>query len=67
MRLEAGITGLTKAKVNKLPGVQSYDERTGLAHFEWVDGPHDYATAISEVRDHVAAAGGEVTSNRIVS
>lgn len=69
MMIEAKVTGLTKAKRNKLTGLRSYDEATELATFEWAadaDAPHDYPTAMHRVRDEVTAAGGEASGYRLV-
>ena len=67
MRIEAKVEGLTKAKRAKLSGLQSFDEKTNLAVFEWnaAEGaPHDYPTAYDRVRTEVAAAGGAVDGFR---
>jgi hypothetical protein len=67
MRIEAKLSGLTKKKAANLSGLQSHDESTGLAVFEWpadADSPHDYPSAMHRVRDEAAAAGGEATDFR---
>lgn len=69
MKIEVPVTGLTKAKRDRLDGLVSFDPATNLATFEWradQSPPHDYATAHDRVRADVGDAGGECGEMRIV-
>lgn len=69
MKIEAKVTGLSKAKRDKLDGLVAFDADTDLATFEWradQDPPHDYATAFDRVKGTVEGAGGEVGEPRIL-
>lgn len=69
MKIEVPVTGLSKAKRDKLDGLVSFDPDTNLATFEWradQNPPHDYATAHDRVAADVGDAGGECGEMRIV-
>jgi hypothetical protein len=64
MKIEVPVSGLTKAKRNKVEGLVDFDDASGAAIFEWGGDeapPHDYATAYTRARDAVQACGGDVT------